>query len=146
LDSFLFLSKPYTTLTINKHCCIIVAETKRNLAKTKQKENKMSEKYINSTIGMHGNHRLLNKTLMIRVEFLECEEGVKLRAISGNNLSVIRAIPEKIISRERYDNRIYDSNTEIFGWACDLLDIETSVGSYVEYETEEEECCGWSRS
>lgn len=84
------------------------------------------ETFLSSTIGLMASHENLNRPMLIRVEFYEVGNSVKVKAVNGNSLSVIKSIRQVLIPREQYSNRDHDPYNDIVEcrWAFNLLGIQ----------------------
>lgn len=96
-------------------------------------------KFLGTTIGMDVHHKNFNSysnQKLVRVNFYETNNGnILLQAVSGHNLSTMKAIPAVIISKDDYNDRdfsAYDNQIEFF-WAIEKLGFNRF--------THEEEAC-----
>lgn len=91
----------------------------------RNEENEMG-KFIGYTVGLECFVDYPSKVIRpIKIEYSEAEQGVKLQAVSGNNLSSYGGKYSKIISREAFDARPVDAykKTQEAIWALKIVGL-----------------------
>lgn len=84
---------------------------------------------IGCTVGLRMDHRNFKRPTLVRIEYYNTGDKVKLVAVNGHNLNQIRSMPSVEISHEEYINRTrshYNDTVEAL-WAMELFGFYQSV-------------------